>query len=214
MWRLARWRASSGRRKQAARWKRVAYRRSALATPLAAIVEAESRPRRFGALVGRLVELPVIGRSLARAARAPLQLGPGPRLITRFHAWLLRLSRGRLRRSWLLAGGQPVLSLTTTGRRSGRARSTAVACFTHGNDIVVAGMALGMTRDPAWALNLEANPDATIALGGQTIAVRARRAAGEEAAQLWRRWVRLQPSAEAFRDLAGREIPLFVLTRS
>ena len=34
-----------------------------------------------------------------------------------------------------------------------------------------------------------------------------------ERERLWRRWVELQPSADAFRRLAGREIPLFVLTR-
>jgi hypothetical protein len=42
--------------------------------------------------------------------------------------------------------------------------------------------------------------------------VTARRAVGEEAEALGRGWVELQPSARAFREMAGREIPLFVLT--
>lgn len=58
-----------------------------------------------------------------------------------------------------------------------------------------------------------ANPEATIELAGVQIPVTARRADGDEAATLWRRWVALQPSARAFRELAGRDIPLFVLTR-
>jgi deazaflavin-dependent oxidoreductase (nitroreductase family) len=107
----------------------------------------------------------------------------------------------------------PVLALTTVGRRSGLGRSTAVACFSHGEDLVVAGMNLGLPRDPAWVLNLEANPEATIDIRGQKIPVTGRRATGDEAAQLWRRWVELQPSAEAFRALAGRDVPLFVLVR-
>jgi len=75
-------------------------------------------------------------------------------------------------------------------------------------------MNLGVAHDPAWALNLEANPQALIGVGGETIAVTARKAIDPEAARLWSRWVELQPSAKAYRELADREIPLFVLTRS
>jgi deazaflavin-dependent oxidoreductase (nitroreductase family) len=184
-----------------------------MAESLASVVERDSRRRSFGELLAKLVDLPVVGPWLARAGRLPLQTGRVARLVTRLHAWLLRRSGGALRRSWLFAAGQPVLSLTTTGRRSGLPRSTAVACFASGDDLVLAGMALGMTSKPAWALNLEADPEATIDVGGETIEVTARRANGEEASRLWRRWVEIQPSAEAFRELAGREIPLFVLTR-
>lgn len=182
--------------------------------PLASLVEIDSRPRRLGSLLGWLVELPVIGPRLAGAARAPNKVRLLSTRVTRLHALLLQATGGRLRRSWLFAAGQPVLALTTVGRTSGLPRSTAVACFTHGDDLVVAGMNLGLPRHPAWALNLEANPEATIELRGQKIPVSARRATDDEAARLWRRWVELQPSARAFRDLAGRDIPLFVLTRA
>lgn len=74
-------------------------------------------------------------------------------------------------------------------------------------------MNLGLARDPSWALNLEANPEATIDLGGETIAVTARRAKGDEARRLWQRRIEVQPSGERFRSLAGREIPLFVMSR-
>lgn len=74
-------------------------------------------------------------------------------------------------------------------------------------------MNLGLERNPAWALNLEAMPSATIEVAGETVGVVARRASGDEAARLWRRWVQLQPSAEPVRRIASREIPLFVLTR-
>ena len=74
-------------------------------------------------------------------------------------------------------------------------------------------MNLGRRRNPAWALNLEADPSAEIVVGGRAVGVTARRSTGEEHSRLWHRWLELQPSAEAFRDLAGREIPIFVLTR-
>jgi deazaflavin-dependent oxidoreductase (nitroreductase family) len=153
----------------------------------------------------------VIGGWLARSARAPNRIPFVRRYFTPLHAGLLRRSGGRLRRSWLFAAGQPVLSLTTIGRRSGRPRSTVVACFTCGDDLAVAGMNLGVERNPNWALNLEANPAATIELGGKAIPLIAARAQGEQAELLWSRWVEVQPSAARFRDLAGREIPLFVL---
>ncbi|MCW2791909.1 MAG: nitroreductase family deazaflavin-dependent oxidoreductase [Nocardioides sp.] len=180
---------------------------------LADLLEGRSRPRAAGVVLGRLVDLPVLGAGIARLARAPMRLRRLSGRTTRLHAWLLRRSGGRLRRSWLFAAGQPVLSLTTTGRRTGLPRTTAVACFTYGDDLALAGMNLGRPQDPGWTHNLSANPQATIDLAGLTVPVRARRATGAEAAQLWQQWVYLQPSAPAFQRLAGREIPLFVLTR-
>ena len=181
--------------------------------PLAKLVETSSRRRRLGILLGWLVEFPLIGPGLAGITRAPIKIRFLSSRVTRVHASLLRLSGGRLRRSWVFAAGQPVLALTTTGRRTRLPRSTAVACFSHGDDLVLAGMNLGATRHPAWALNLQANPEATIDISGQTIPVTAKQAAGEEAAKLWERWLQLQPSAAAFRELADRDIPLFILTR-
>jgi deazaflavin-dependent oxidoreductase (nitroreductase family) len=181
--------------------------------PLGRLVGSLSRPGPFGELLGRALRLPVLGRWLAAAARAPMRIPAVTTRVTRFHAWLLPRSNGRMRRSWVFAAGQPVLALTTTGRRSGAPRTTAVACFTHGDDLALAGMNLGIERPPGWALNLDSNPEATIDLAGHRIPVKARRAHGEEAEGLWRRWLELQPSAAVFRELAGRDIPVFVLTR-
>lgn len=179
---------------------------------LAELAEAQGRATLLGKLIGSLLEMPGIGRSLARLMRSPIHLRGTPS-VTRFHAWLLRVTRGRLRRSWLFAAGQSVLSLTTTGRKSGQPRSTTVAYFVHGDTLALAAMALGSSRNPAWALNLEADPRARIDLAGQAVDITARRAAGDEADLLWRRWLELQPSAAVFRELAGRDIPLFVLSR-
>jgi F420H(2)-dependent quinone reductase len=94
--------------------------------------------------------------------------------VGRLHSVLLRHSRGRLRRSRLLAGGQPVLALSTTGRRSGATRSTTLAYLRHGEGYAVAGMNLGSDRDPAWVLNLRAEPRAVVHVNGEQTAVRAR----------------------------------------
>ena len=186
---------------------------SSEAPALAALVRRDSRRRTLGVLVGRVVELPVVGPWFARLLRLTNEIPFVTARVTRLHSWLLRRSGGRLRRSWLFAAGQPVISLTTIGRKSGQKRSTAVACFVDGDALVVAGMNLGRVRHPAWALNLEANPEAQITVRGETIDVTARCATGSERARLWERWLQLQPSARAFEELAEREVPIFVLTR-
>lgn len=103
------------------------------------------------------------------------------------------------------------MSITTTGRRSGKPRTTAVAYFRDGEAVVTTAANLGSERDPAWALNLEANPCATVVIRGERRRVRARRARGEERERLWARWAELQRPAEAVQAIAGREIPVFVL---
>ena len=94
--------------------------------------------------------------------------------VGRLQAVVLRLSRGRIRRSRLFAGGQPVLVLTTTGRRSGARRSTTLAYLRHGPAYAVGALNLGSDRHPAWCLNLRADPHAWIYVGGEGRAVKAR----------------------------------------
>lgn len=84
---------------------------------------------------------------------------------------LYRATRGRL---FGRVGRAPVLLLTTTGRRSGRSRTAPVLYLADGERLVVIGSNAGNERAPAWALNLLANPDATVQVGGQRRPVRAR----------------------------------------
>lgn len=143
-------------------------------------------------------------RSLTRFRRIQPQVG-------RLHAALLRRSRGRIKRSHLLAGGQPVLALTTTGRRSGSPRTTVVAYVREGDAYAVGALNLGSDRDPAWCLNLRSNPRAWIEVNGERIAVEARQARGEKAEQLWRAFIDRLPAIADSRALARREVPMLVL---
>ena len=131
--------------------------------------------------------------------------------VTRLHARIMRLSRGRLRRSLLLAGGQPVLVLTTLGRKTGRARSTPVAYARDGNRFVISGANAGLDRPPAWSLNLEADPHAEIEVTGRRIAVRTRRLEGEERNPLYALLVAQNAGAEVTAGLTSREVPVILL---
>jgi deazaflavin-dependent oxidoreductase (nitroreductase family) len=147
----------------------------------------------------------------ARLARLATRVRPLQARFTWLHARLLRLFRGRWRRSLLLAGGQPVLALTTTGRRTGRRRSTPVAYMPWGDAYVITAANLGDERPPHWFGNLMANPDAEVHVHGRRQPVRARRAEAGERERLWAEWLHRLPASEAFQEIAGREIPVVVL---
>ena len=82
-----------------------------------------------------------------------------PRWVTRLHAWVYRRSGGRVLGRM---GGQPVLLLQTTGRRSGLTRTTPVQYLADGDTFVVVASNAGAARPPAWYLNLRADPHAQI----------------------------------------------------
>jgi F420H(2)-dependent quinone reductase len=143
-------------------------------------------------------------RLLTRFRRIQPQVG-------RIHAWFLRQSDGRIRRSLLFAGGQPVLALTTTGRRSGQRRTTTVAYVRHETGYAVGALNLGSDRDPAWCLNLRADPLGWVEVAGHRNPVLAREASAEEAEQLWTRFFQQLPQIRHTLRVARRDVPIMIL---
>jgi deazaflavin-dependent oxidoreductase (nitroreductase family) len=80
------------------------------------------------------------------------------------------------------------LKLTTKGRRSGKERSAILGYYEDGPNLVTMAMNGWSEGEPAWWLNLQANPDTTVELADGARAVRAREAVGEERSRLWERW--------------------------
>lgn len=108
----------------------------------------------------------------------------GLRWAGKLNVPLYRLSRGRLGAK---VGRAPVLLLTTTGRKSGQKRTAPVLYLQDDGRYVVINTNAGNTKVPAWSLNLDADPEAEIQIGGKRIPVRSRPAQGEERAELWRK---------------------------
>ena len=131
-----------------------------------------------------------------------------PRWVTRLHAWVYRRSSGRILGRM---GGQPVLLLQTTGRRSGRTRITPVQYLAHSDTFVVMASNAGAARPPAWYLNLRANPHAQIDVGGRSVDVRAQETTGDERAELWQRLTAANRYLERAARKAGRDLPLMTL---
>ena len=81
------------------------------------------------------------------------------RFLSRAHLAAYRLSRGRVLGS---VAGMPVLLLTTTGRRSGKPRTTPLTFFRDATDLVVVASNGGADHPPDWALNLQQTPRAVV----------------------------------------------------
>ena len=99
---------------------------------------------------------------------------------------IYRLSKGRMGLASPEAGRRfGMLSLDTLGRRSGKARVAIVGYYEDGLNLVTVAMNGWDKAEPAWWLNLQANPEATVELVSGPRAVRARVASGDERDRLW-----------------------------
>jgi deazaflavin-dependent oxidoreductase (nitroreductase family) len=130
------------------------------------------------------------------------------RWATRLHAWVYRRSGGRVLGC---IGGQPVLLLQTTGRRSGGTRTTPVQYLAYGEGFVVVAADHGARHPPAWYTNLRANPRGRVG-SERNFDVAAREASGAERTQLWRQLSAANRYLPAVQTKAGRQLPLLVLT--
>lgn len=118
----------------------------------------------------------------------PVKLPPRPLIRTfwKLHRGMYRLTGGRFGLQQPERGAKfGMLRLHTVGRRSGRARIAMIGYYEDGPNVVTLAMNGWGAADPAWWLNLQANPLATIDLPGGSRAVRARTASGEERERLW-----------------------------
>jgi deazaflavin-dependent oxidoreductase (nitroreductase family) len=111
--------------------------------------------------------------------------------------------------------GATVLLLHTTGRRTGREHVTPVVYLPDDGRWVVIGSKGGAPADPDWVRNLEADPEATIEVGTETIPVRAARIlrGGDEWDDLYARQVARRPGFADYLDKTEgiRTIPVIVL---
>jgi deazaflavin-dependent oxidoreductase (nitroreductase family) len=80
------------------------------------------------------------------------------------------------------------MRLTTVGRRSGKKRSVILGYYEDGPNLVTMAMNGWKDAEPAWWLNLQAHPDATVQLPDGTRAIHGRAAQGAERERLWARW--------------------------
>ena len=73
-----------------------------------------------------------------------------------------------------------MLRLTSVGRRSGKTRVAILGYIEDGPNLITPAMNGWADPEPAWWLNLQANPEATVVLPGGSRKVTARAAVGDE----------------------------------
>ena len=104
------------------------------------------------------------------------------------HRALYRFTGGR-RGLWAPAPGKwGTMRLFTVGRKTGQERVAILGYFEDGPNLVTMAMNGWGDAEPAWWLNLQANPDTTVKLADGPRSVRGRAATPEERPRLWARW--------------------------
>jgi deazaflavin-dependent oxidoreductase (nitroreductase family) len=133
------------------------------------------------------------------------------KLVTTIHVWLYRSSGGK--RGARMAG-QDVVLLTTKGRKTGAERTVPVMSFADGADRVVVASAGGAPTDPAWFLNLQANPEVSVQLGPELYTAKAVVVEAQERERLWKKVVSEAPQFGGYEKKTSRLIPLVRLVRA
>jgi deazaflavin-dependent oxidoreductase (nitroreductase family) len=106
------------------------------------------------------------------------------------------------------AGMNPLL-LTTTGAKSFAERTVVLGFRPYGNAFAVIASNNGADKPPYWFTNLQANPVATVEVGGESFKAKSRVAEGAERAEL----AKLIDYLERQQALTSRVIPIVVLER-
>jgi len=133
------------------------------------------------------------------------------RLAWVVHRAVYRVTGGRLG-LWRPKGKKwGAMRLTTTGRRTGQERSVILGYFEDGPNLVTMAMNGWADGEPAWWLNLQALPDARVALADGPRTVRGRAAEGEERSRLWASWREIDKNLDGFAALRSTETAVVVL---
>jgi deazaflavin-dependent oxidoreductase (nitroreductase family) len=105
----------------------------------------------------------------------------------------------------------PELLLTTTGRKSGQQRLSALSYLRDGESLLVLGSNFGQQHHPAWSANLLADPEAVVAINGVEVPVTATLLTGAEREHGLARFL-AYPMYQSYRTRTDRELRLFALT--
>jgi F420H(2)-dependent quinone reductase len=127
------------------------------------------------------------------------------------HRAIHRFTAGRMG-LWVQKPGKwGTVRLTTVGRHSGKKRNAIVGYYTDGPNLVTLAMNGWAKPEPAWWLNLQAHPDATVEMADGKLEVRAHAATGAERDRLWARWGEFGDDYEVYARLRSSETAVVVL---
>jgi len=123
------------------------------------------------------------------------------KFILSLHVALYRLTGGRL-------GGKNIILLTTIGKKSGQPRTRPVFHLKEGTSYLVFASAGGNPKNPAWYVNLAANPKVTVEDHGRSFAGVASTVEGTERTRIWNILLTKAPNFGAYEKKTTRVIPV------
>jgi deazaflavin-dependent oxidoreductase (nitroreductase family) len=132
------------------------------------------------------------------ASRAPLPPRWFIRLAWAVHRAIYRVTGGRRGLRPPSAKTYGMMRIHTLGRRSGAKRTAILGYVEDGPNLFTLAMNGWGEPEPAWWLNLQAHPDATLDMPDGAREVTARAATGEERDRLWADMARLVPHLDAY----------------
>lgn len=124
------------------------------------------------------------------------------------HIFLYRVTGGRLGAK--LAGIDHLL-IRTTGRKTGKPRKIPIACLQHEGNLLIVASNNGQDHNPAWYLNLVANPDVQVQFLGTRKNTVARTATPDEREKLWPLLTSYNRMFARYAKRTSREIPVVIL---
>jgi deazaflavin-dependent oxidoreductase (nitroreductase family) len=150
-----------------------------------------------------------------RALRRFAASGPGSWLFARMLDPLdrltFRVTKGRHFVTSLLSA-LPVAMVTTTGARSGQARTVPLLALPTEDGLAIIGSSYGRPQHPAWRHNLQANPEGEVEIEGRRWRFRAVEVEDERRERIWNEALRTYPGFSGYaRRAAPRRISVFVL---
>ena len=110
--------------------------------------------------------------------------------------------------------GVPTLLLTTTGRKSGQLRRTALIYGEHGGSYLLVASQGGAPKHPLWYLNLVEHPEVELQVGADKFTAIARTASEQEKPELWAQMVELFPNYAEYQQKTDRPIPVVICDRA
>ena len=126
------------------------------------------------------------------------------------HRALYTITGGRLGLGKPTETSYGTLRLHTTGRKSGAERVAMLGYFEDGPNLFTLAMNGWGEPDPAWWLNLQASPDATIDLPDGPREIHGRIATGDERARLWSEIERRNANLDGYAARRSRETAVVV----
>ncbi len=152
-----------------------------------------------------------VQRALHSAASSPAGAWVMSQTLEPMDKLALKLSGGR----WTVAGligSLPVITLTTTGAKTGLPRTSPLLGIPLDGTLGIIGTNYGQKSTPGWVYNLEANPRAAVTHRTTTVDVAARPAGDAEFEEVFRRSSLVYPGYQRYRErIDGRRIRAFIL---